>query len=85
MNMKNVGPTFFQDYPNAICFNLVHLCPSMLLFPFAASISFCSTVLFGHFGCHEATSFCVTYQSIIQKYAFLLLPWHSKDKLKALK
>ena len=24
----------FQDYPNAIRLNLVHLCPSVLLFPF---------------------------------------------------
>ena len=35
INLKNVGPIFFQDYPNAILFNLVRLCPSILLFPFA--------------------------------------------------
>ena len=35
-DLKNVGPTFFQDYPNVIRFNLVHLCPSTPLFPFAA-------------------------------------------------
>ena len=29
---KNVGPNFFQDYPNAIRFDLVHLWPSMFLF-----------------------------------------------------
>ena len=52
----------FQDYPNAILFNLVHLCPSMLLFSFAVFLLCCSTVkwllqciilLFVLFGCHE--------------------------------
>ena len=38
---------FFQDYPNSIRFNLVHLCPAMLLFPFAVFLSRCSTVLSG--------------------------------------
>ena len=38
---------FFQDYPNVIRFNLVHLCPSMLLFPFAVFLLCCSTVLRG--------------------------------------
>ena len=56
----------FQHYPVAICLHLVHLCPPMLLFPFAAFLLCCSTVssgycnvsfYFGHFGCHEITSF----------------------------
>ena len=38
-NLKNYGPTF-QDYPNAIRFNLVHLCPSVLLFAFVVFLSF---------------------------------------------
>ena len=36
---------FFQDYPNEIRLNLVHLCPSMLLFPFAVFLLSSSTVL----------------------------------------
>ena len=36
---------FFQDYPNAIRFNLVHLCPSMLFFSFAEFLLCCSTIL----------------------------------------
>ena len=35
----------FQDYPNVIRFNLVNLCPSMLLFPFAVFLLCCLTVL----------------------------------------
>ena len=45
INLKNVGPNFFQDYQNEISFNLVHLCPSMLLFPFAVFLLSSSTVL----------------------------------------
>ena len=47
-NLENVRPTFVQDSPNAIRFNLVHFCPSILLFPFAVFLSFCSTVLGGN-------------------------------------
>ena len=39
---------FFQDYPNVIRFNLVHLCPSILLFPFAVFLLCSSTVLSGY-------------------------------------
>ena len=52
-NYLYVGLTdFFQDYPDAIRFNLVHLCPSMLFFPFAVFFFCflffcCSTVLSG--------------------------------------
>ena len=38
----------YQDYPNAIHFNLVHLCPFMLLFCFAVLLLCCSTVLNGY-------------------------------------
>ena len=37
-HLKNVGP-----------FNLVHLSPSLLLFPFAVFLLCCSTVLIGQF------------------------------------
>lgn len=47
INLKNIRPTFFQDYPNVIGFNLVHLCPSMLLFLFAVFGVCCSTDLRG--------------------------------------
>ena len=39
---------FFQDYPNGIRFDLVHLCPYMLLFPFAVFLLCCSSVLSGY-------------------------------------
>ena len=39
---------FFQDYRNVIRFNLAHLCPSMLLFPFAVFLLCFSTVLSGY-------------------------------------
>ena len=43
------GVDFFQDYPNVIRFNLVHLCPSTLLFFFFAVFHLCcSTVLSGY-------------------------------------
>ena len=60
---------FFLDNPNAIRFNVVHLCPSMLLSLSFCCISFellssfkwllqCFDLRFGHFGCYEInTSF----------------------------
>ena len=47
-NLEKVRPTFFQDFQNAIRFSLVHFCPSILLFPFAVFLLFCSTVLRGY-------------------------------------
>ena len=39
---------FFQDYPNVIRFSVVHICPAMLLFPFAVFLLRCSIVLSGY-------------------------------------
>ena len=49
-SFKDIRTTFFQDHANVIpvCFNLVQLCPSMLLFPFAVFLLCCSTVLSGY-------------------------------------
>ena len=67
--VENVGLSFFKDHPNAIRFNLVQLCPSMLLFPFAVFLLRCSTVLNGYCNASfhfmsilgvKITSFCVT-------------------------
>ena len=49
-NLKKRRTDFFQDNPNAIRFNLVHLCPSTLLFAFAVFLLCCSTVLSGYLG-----------------------------------
>ena len=58
-NFEKRHADFFQDYPNVIHFNLAHLCPSMLFFPFAVFVvlfnSFkwflqCFILFFGHFG-----------------------------------
>ena len=48
INLKNVGPTFFKITQIAVRFNPVHLCRSMLLFPFAVFLLCCSTVLRGY-------------------------------------
>ena len=65
INLKNVWPTFSKT--DAIRFNLVHLCPSMLLFPFAVFRLCCSTVLSGYcnvsfyfLGILGVTRVCVT-------------------------
>ena len=67
INLKNVRADVFQDYPDAMQFNLVQLCPSMLLFPFAVLrllfnrfkwLLQCFNLIFGHFVCLEITSFC---------------------------
>ena len=42
--LEKCWPTF-QYYPNAVCFNLVHLCPSMLFFPFVVFLLCCLSVL----------------------------------------
>ena len=47
-NHEATAPPLFQDYPIVIRFNLVHLCPSMLLFPFSVFLFCCSTVLSGY-------------------------------------
>ena len=40
--LKKRRAHFFRDYPNVIRFKLVHLCPSMLLLPFAVFLLCCS-------------------------------------------
>ena len=46
-NFEKRWANFFQDEPNVIRFNPVHLCPPMLLFHFAVFLLCCSTVLSG--------------------------------------
>ena len=45
--LEKNGADFSQDYPNVIRFNLVHLCPSMLVYPFSVVLLCCSIVLSG--------------------------------------
>ena len=47
-NFERRRAYFSQDYPNVIRVNLVHLCPFILLFPFAVFLLRCSTVLSGY-------------------------------------
>ena len=63
IKLKNVRPTFFQNYPKASRFNLiVHLCPSMvpltllyfiMLFYCFKWLLQCFTLRFEHFGYHQ--------------------------------
>ena len=48
-NFEKRRVDFFQDYPNVICFNIVRLLPSMLLFPFAVFLLCCSAVVIAMF------------------------------------
>ena len=66
---------FFQDYRNAIRFNLVHLCPSMLLFYFAVIFLCCSTVLSGY--CNVQFYFL----GILAVMTLHHFAWHSPFKL----
>ena len=65
----------FQDYPNAIRFNLVHLSPSMLLFSFAVLLLCCSTV----FKCSCNVSFY--FLGILGVTKLHHFAWHSLFKL----
>ena len=57
---------FFQDYQNqSVSDNLrpfvcIHASLCFMLFNGFKWLLQCFTLLFGHFGCHEITSFCVT-------------------------
>ena len=48
MNLKNRRARLFSRLPKCNRFSLVHLCPSMLFFPFAAVLLCCSTVVSGY-------------------------------------
>ena len=64
---------FFRDCPNAIRFNLVHLCPSMFLFSFAVFLLCCSTVLSGY--CYVSFYFLGILG--VMKLLWRHFAWHS--------